>query len=263
MKREGYGWLVNPKRRERRERALTLTDSQVMELLNKIDELQRYTKLNPDQDRLIRIRDKALIALAWIFFKRGNEILKVKLGDVYYDDKELNVTFHISKKAKTFKVCPSCNEINAKRAVYCKKCGANLKTVELKKEKGETVVVKRKSLQYPFCRYVIEWVEEAKKNNCKPDDYLFAPFNFQAQSFLWGKKLTIQRFDQILQRLDPTLTSHMFRYGATEKFLRLGYTPYDLKEIGDWSTSIMPETYAKRKGLTLSQKKFAEDTRVI
>jgi hypothetical protein len=34
----------------------------------------------------------------------------------------------------------------------------------------------------------------------------------------------------ILQRLDPTLTSHMFRRGASKKYLILGYTPYDPKE---------------------------------
>lgn len=35
------------------------------------------------------------------------------------------------------------------------------------------------------------------------------------------------------QKLDPTLTSHMFRYGHSEKLFRLGYTPYEVKEIGE------------------------------
>lgn len=50
----------------------------------------------------------------------------------------------------------------------------------------------------------------------------------------------------------------MFRYGGTEKFLGLGYTPTDLKEIGDWGSSYMPEKYAERKGLTRTQRRFME-----
>jgi hypothetical protein len=53
----------------------------------------------------------------------------------------------------------------------------------------------------------------------------------------------------------------MFRYGAAEKFLRLNYTPYDLKEIGDWSSAHMPESYVKRIGLMQSQTKFMKDVR--
>ena len=59
--------------------------------------------------------------------------------------------------------------------------------------------------------------------------------------------------------MDETLTSAMFRYGHTEVLLRKGYRPTDLKEIGDWDSSRMPEVYAERKGLTVSQERFADD----
>jgi len=65
-----------------------------------------------------------------------------------------------------------------------------------------------------------------------------------------------------MQKLDPTLSTHMFRYGMSEKYLTLGYSPYELKEIGDWSDIKMPQLYAERKGLTRSQKRFSEDGRV-
>jgi hypothetical protein len=38
----------------------------------------------------------------------------------------------------------------------------------------------------------------------------------------------------------------------------MGFTSIELQDIGDWASSIMPELYAKRKGLTPAQKKFAE-----
>jgi hypothetical protein len=72
--------------------------------------------------------------------------------------------------------------------------------------------------------------------------------------------MTVERLNQILQNLDPTLTSCHFRYAGAENNLRRGYTPSDLKEIGDWSSAKQPESYAERKGLTPTQKRFSEDT---
>jgi len=258
------GWLKNPKRRERRDKPFTLTDNQVKELIKTIEEMDEYTKLDPKPDRWVRTRDKALIAIGWTFFKRGNEILRLRLSDVYFDDYELNVTFNVSKKAKRVKICPFCQEINASKARFCRNCGEVIQNVPLTEvSKGYVIVTKRKTMEFPFCKYIVEWIKLAKELGCPLDGFLFAPYNHFTNNFIWSRKLTVQRFDQILQRLDPTLTSHMFRYGATEKYLRMGYSPYDLKEIGDWSSIQMPETYAKRKGLTKSQERFAKDTRMI
>jgi len=270
------GWFKNPERKRRRDRSGTLTDSQVMQLIKKIETIDKYTKLDRESDRLVRLRDKALIALSWIFFKRANEILRVRLADVYYDENELSITFHISKKKRSVKVCPSCNEGNGKRAKYCRKCGFDIRNVKVEKTGGSVTVIKRKSMEYPFCRHVVEWVETAKKLRCKPEDFIFPPYNCRAGGFMFGSeeyekngrkvsphRLTVQRFDQILQRLDPSLSTHMFRYGAAEKFLRLGYSVHDLKEIGDWSSTRMPEVYAGRKGLTPSQTRFMKDTRMV
>jgi len=257
------GWLVNPARRERRDRAWTLTDSQVMSLIKRIDVLNEYTKLEPEFDKLIRCRDKALIALGWTFFKRAKEILNIKLGDVYYNDSELNVTFKVKKKRKGIKECPFCGERNGKNAKYCRSCGANIQAVEVIYIGEIIVVTKRKSMAFPFCPIFVEWIKKLEELNCKPEYYVFPPFHYASRSFLWNKHLTVQRFDQILQRLDSTLSSHMFRYGHTEKLLRSGYTPFDLKEIGDWSSPIMPTIYAERKGLTPSQTRFMKDIRTV
>lgn len=256
------GWLVNKSRKTRRDRVGTLTDQDVIKLVNEIDEMEKYTKLKElKNDQRMRKRDQAIIALSWIFFKRAGENLRVKLGDVYVDDSELAVTFHISKKAKGVKFCGSCGEETWRRARFCRKCGEDISHIPIT-EVGQTLTpTKRKSMEYWACPYVARWVEALKGLGCEREGYVFPPFNYIADAFQFERHLTVQRVNQILQRLDPTLTSHMFRYGATEKFLRLDYTPYDLKEIGDWSSTHMPETYARRMGLTRSQTKFMKDTR--
>ena len=45
--------------------------------------------------------------------------------------------------------------------------------------------------------------------------------------------------------------------------LKSGYSKDELKIIGDWSSIEMPDTYARRKGLTTEEKRFAEDVRVV
>lgn len=258
------GWLKNKERLERRNRPKTLTDAQVMELIHKIDEIDHYTKLPKLFDSPIRLRDKALIALSWIFFKRGSETLRTKFKDFYFDDKQLEVTFSINKKSKRVKTCPSCGEKNAKKSTYCRSCGCNITYVEpIKKKEESFIVTKHKNIEYPFCRHFVEWTKILEELGCKSEHYVFPPFIYLKKTFEFSKHLTVQRFDQILQRLDITLTSHMFRYGHSEKLFRLGYTPFEVKEVGDWQSSRMPELYAKRKGFTVSQRKFAEDTRMV
>ena len=73
--------------------------------------------------------------------------------------------------------------------------------------------------------------------------------------------MTVQNFDHILQKLDYTITSSFFRYFRTEQLLTLGYSERELKQIGDWDSSRMPEVYAERKDLNVAQRRFAEDVR--
>jgi len=265
-KREKHGWLTNKKRMQRREQAQTLTDKQVLHMIEKIDSLKKYSKLDSTTDKMLRLRDKALVAAMWIWFKRGNEILRIKLGEIYYDEQELVVTLRIQKKSKRLKICPECKTKNGYKSLYCKKCGISLSetqpTIIGIKAKP---VTKRKSVDYPFCKYIIEWLDVLTTKDLEPTAWIFSRYNYFARAFQYNSEspLTVQRLDQILQKLDFTMTSSMFRYGGAEKYLRLGYTPFELKEIGDWSSSKMPEIYADRKGLTPSQKKFTDDIRMV
>ena len=129
---------------------------------------------------------------------------------------------------------------------------------------GETMQLK--ILDFDFCRFLVDWYKVMRDQlNADLDSWLFPRYhNFSGKFLLHSKKsLTIQWYDKMLQRLDPTMTSAMFRYGGAEKYLNLGYTPREVKEMGDWSNSQMPERYAERKGLTRAQREFADDVRVI
>lgn len=79
--------------------------------------------------------------------------------------------------------------------------------------------------------------------------------------FFSEKHMSTQNLDAILQRLDPTITSSFFRYFATEKYLTLGYSERELMLVGDWSSIQMPSIYAKRAGLSQSERRFSEDSR--
>ena len=124
----------------------------------------------------------------------------------------------------------------------------------------------------------MDWLQEFDKQTADKEVWFFPPlqvfFNFAFFDFHririnkktgepYSTSMSIQNYDRLLQRLDKTMTSTMFRYGGAEKFLLLGYSPTELKSIGDWDSSLMPEIYAARKDLTPAQRRFAEDIRRI
>ena len=261
------GWLKNPERLKRRDSAFTLTDKEALKLIHKIDSLPNYTKCDSEADLLIRDRDKAIIAVEQTWFKRGGEGLSLQVSDVGYTDKEVIVTFTIEKKSKAHKVCLTCNQKNAKSANYCKKCGIDISILEpIRVSQKPVRRTKSKTRKHIFMPYILAWLKTIEEMKIPRESWLFPRYHYFSRSFLWNsqkyKHLTVERLNQILQRLDPSLTSCLFRYAGAENNLRKGYTPSELKEIGDWSSSRIPEIYAERKGLTPTQKRFSEDVEV-
>ena len=267
MSNQYRGWLKNPERKARQQRSLAFTDKDVQGLLDKIDQLPEYVKptLGPEIDRLLRLRDKAIISTGWIWFKRASEFLAVKRKDVAVTDRQILVTFTIKKKAKRFKICPVCEIKSGYRAKFCRECKADLKDVEVQGEKEDLIVTKRKTLKNRFVQHIVNWLDKFDKLTKDSSSWFFpslrvvftsAYFDFKSE-----KPMSVQNLNHILQRLDPTVTSSFFRYFATEKYLTLGYSERELRQIGDWSSSRMPEIYAERKGLTPAQRRFAEDVR--
>lgn len=259
------GWLANKKRKERVERPNTFTDKDCERLIRKIDNIKWYisSTLGSEMNKLAKLRDKALIATNWIFFSRGGEVLRLRRKDVNIYDNTLYVTFLISKKKKRFKYCPECETRNALKSNYCRNCKQDLTGVEPVAEGQEKVMTKRKTLKHSLTSHAAEWIKAYDEQSENPELYLFPPLRvyFRTAKFDFENCMTIQNFDRILQRLDPTMTSCLFRYGGSEKYLKLGYTPYELKEIGGWESSRMPEVYAERKGFTPAQRRWSEDIR--
>jgi integrase len=261
------GWLKNEQRLKRRDAAFTLTDKEALRLIEQIRAMGNYTKCDEAADQMIRLRDQAIIALEQTWFKRGGECLSLNFSDIGYNETQVFVTFTIEKKSKAHKLCTSCNTKNAKSANFCKKCGIDLKQVEPTRISQKPVKrTKSKNRNYIFMPYLVAWIKKLEELKIPRDSWLFPRYHYFSRCFLWSTKkykhMTVERLNQILQNLDPTLTSCHFRYAGAENNLRKGYTPADLKEIGDWSSSRIPEIYAERKGLTPTQKRFSEDTQV-
>ena len=273
MPKQKYrGWLANPQRKARQKKSLAFTDKDVEELIKKIETMPEYlsaTIKDRNFDRLLRLRDKAIISTGWIWFKRANEILSVKRKDVSLTDSQILVTFNIQKKSKRFKICPICETKSGYKAKFCRECKADLKDVNIQGEKEEFIVTKRKTLRNKFAQHIVNWLIEFDSMTEEIDEnseaWIFPSlqivFNSAYFKLFSKRNMTVQNLDAILQRLDFTITSSFFRYFATEKYLTLGYTREELKQIGDWSSSKMPEIYAERKGITPAQRRWSEDVR--
>jgi len=265
------GWLMNRQRKARQQKSLAFTDKHVQGLIEKIDLLPEYVKptLGPEIDRILRLRDKALIATGWIWFKRASEFLGVKRKDVALTSDQILITFTIKKKSKRYKICPQCETKSGYNAKFCRECKADLKDTEIQGEKEALPSTKRKTLKNRFVQHIVNWLNESDRlteDLADSEEAWFFPalkvvFNSGYLKFFSEKPMTVQNLNHILQRLDHTITSSFFRYFATEKYLTLGYTERELKEIGDWSSSRMPEIYATRKGITVAQRRWSEDTR--
>ena len=287
-----HGWLVRQDRFIRREYPNTLLDSKVLEYLDAIDNFgvhsreynqshpdgkqlrEVYSRLKTDVEADIRLRDKALLSMCQIFFKRANENLSLKLRDVQTMDSmvrdaivpQLQVTFTVQKKSHKHKVCPACGEKkNRQKAKKCSECGEDITSIVPTEEKvPPKIFTKNKDLSNVFCKHVVVWRNRLKGLGAKDDDYFFPQVKcIPEEHFVFRKKLGVLRLDCILQSIDPSMTSSFFRYGGAEKYFRLGYDKEQVKELGDWENSTMPEIYAKRKGLTKAQQDFSHDNRIM
>ena len=131
----------------------------------KIDSLSEYCKktLGERTDHLLRLRDKAIVSTLWIWFKRGHEVLSVKRKDVVLTENQILVTFHIQKKSKRFKICPSCNTKSGFKSKFCRECKTDLQEVKVQGEKDEFVVTKRKTIKNKFVRHIVNWIIEFDK----------------------------------------------------------------------------------------------------
>ena len=260
------GWLVNKKRRERRDRADTMTAEYVEELIGKIQSMETYSMHG---DTYLRLRDIAFIVIAWMFARRPSEVLELKVSDIKQSGPSLAFFFKAKKKLKRRKICPGCSESNARKSIACWKCAADLKDVQLSiiGDPSLQYFTLYKSKDYPFCIHILNWLAILKELKACDSSYLFAPFSAAGNCFIFSKHVSVRWFSKTLSKLDPTLTSCLFRPGGIEYMLKHKtkdgapkYTRADVREIVHLSTDQMVNVYADRKGLTDAQRRFAEDT---
>jgi len=276
-KQSNCGWLVRVDRRKRRDDSNTMTDRDITMMINKIRDSTNYTSphVSDTVTELIKQRDTALIALSYTFFKRVSENLSLKVKDISNDSHKLTVKYQIEKKSKHYRSCV-CGENNAKASVFCKTCGANIsknKIIEIHVAGEPEFKTKTKNLKYPYTKYVVDWVNTMKNGALvtgekvesdalvTSESWLFPSYSFFGNCWNVNSKkhLSIARFNQILQKLDTSLSSHLFRYGKTENLLRAGYSKIEISNIGDWSSEKIVETYAKRKNITMEELRFSDD----
>ncbi|MFA5366234.1 MAG: hypothetical protein WC325_13720, partial [Candidatus Bathyarchaeia archaeon] len=186
-----HGWLTNEARKKRRERSQTLTDTQVSQLIKDIEDHPNYTKLDPKENQLIKLRDAALISTDWTWFKRGGEVLKLQYGDITFEGNDIVVSLTIEKKQKRVKFCPYCQTKgkptkNAIKAEFCKNCGKSISKVELKLiGEPNKRVTKRKKATYIFVQPLIKWYKTIKVFNLKPDNWIFPRYHYFSRQFLF------------------------------------------------------------------------------
>ncbi len=263
------GWLQNADRAKRVEEGRPFDSKDARSLIDKISSLVPYTKLKDEiLDSQLKMRDKALISTAWLFFKRGGENLSVKLGGVHVENEMLRMTFHIEKKIAYYLKCGSCYFENKRMArrkkdgefAVCRRCNVSLENSERIVKRLLPLRIKARTLKNPFTRYIVEWKEALEAMGAGPNSWFFPRFS-GGREFVFESEhpMTVQRLDQILQRLDPSITSHMFRYGHALALFDKGYTPFNVAVIGDWDSSSMPEVYARRFRRSTAQVQFENE----
>ena len=80
---------------------------------------------------------------------------------------------------------------------------------------------------------MVRWIYDYDIQSSKKEAWFFSSlrvvFTHTYFVHLSEKPMTIQNWDRILKRLDPKITSCLFRYFGIEKFLQLGYSPTDAR----------------------------------
>ncbi len=270
------GWLQDQKRRDRRDREDTLTGKEVGVFIEKIETSETYSKLSLDNNAVVKLRDKAVFALWWIFFKRGGEMLSLRCKDINVMEDRLVVTYAIEKKKRFVLICAKCGYENRRNHrkdaddvyVVCKKCSRSLQDSIRETRKELVTSLKRRSLKDPMTAHILAWKEHTGHAAAGPNSWFFPKFQYFQNRFVWDseKPLSIQWLDWMLQKTDKSLTSSMARYGHTEQLLKAktekGAPKYSIDAItrrGDWESYDMPMRYAQKKGLTQQEIEFEED----
>lgn len=175
-------------------------------------------------------RLQCIIALAWLFGKRINEILRLKKSDIWTEGGFLYVRFHVSKK-KTRQADPIPKPF-----------------------------LKRIRVEHPYAQYILKWISKIK------DGYIFASYGkpriIRVKSQKTGKTyeyhkpggyLSDARVKQQLKEINPNAWWHLFRESLATYMAEKGASEEELMHWFDWDRVDTAHQYVKR-GTKLTEK---------
>jgi integrase len=166
---------------------------------------------------------QCVIALAWMFGKRINEILRLKREDVYTEGDYLYVRFLVGKK---------------------------------KSRKDQPIpkpYLKRITLKNEYCKYVLSYIKDIKEGyifpaKSKPRVKRF----FDKRMNVWreypreGGHITPELAYYYLKRLAPNTWWHLFRESLATEMAERGATEEKLMHWFDWDRVDTAHQYVKR-----------------
>lgn len=195
-----------------------------------IDSMLRDTSSIYNGERL-----QCIIALAWMFGKRINEILKLKRADIWVQGDFLFARFLVSKK-KTRKDSPLPKPF-----------------------------LKRIRVDHPYVPYVLSWINKAKEGYLFPSHRgssmlrvklkhketgeVIKVYEYERE----GGYLTPRRVRQQLKQVNPKAWWHLFRESLATHMAEEGATEEDLMHWFDWDRVDTAHEYVKR-GTKLTEK---------
>jgi integrase len=265
---EKKGWFKRPEVREFRDRPLPLTPEIVQKMADAILAAPSLYKIPEPWNRLLRLRNSALLVLFWSFGKRVNEILKLRVEDADFGQDKASFVFSIEKKAKRHKVCPKCNTKQSLQANFCKNCGSPLSNENIKVFKPPYPIRVVKGKRYlaenefggqefnALLPYIKTWFDERLKLN--KDGYLFPPLrNIKGQPirFDFDSYLSPLQCWKVLKNISSVLAPHLFRYARIKFLLKTTHGNIRLVQRAmDFSSPAPIENYAKSLGLSLEDQ---------
>lgn len=287
MARVVGGWMSNSTSRRnhtdlptkvRRDSSNTLVYSDVEKYLGIIRDARHWaSESEPQLDGVLRMRDSAMLAAAWLFIGRRNELVSIKLGDLLFTADSLEAKLQVEKKKRNIKVCPQCGTKNAAKAhnqnpavpfqitAHCSVCGSDISAVPLTPVPGRLaqkhITV---SLKEPLTAYIATWTDYLWKHGARDESWLFPRVAPNMLSLWLDQHISGDVFWLLCKRLDPSLTCHTWRYGHTEALLRMRdknglpmFSHSEICELVGWSSTAMVDLYSLRSGLTVSGAKYS------
>jgi integrase len=254
------GWLTSPKKKEYRFAPVPVSEKRFEKVVALVLS-GPHTRMSGLMGKFLRVRDAAILAMLWLFGKRVGEIVKLKTEDVWVENGELKVRFTIQKKVKRYKLC-ECGVRNARDAVYCKKCGKELKVVKTTKAGQPVVRIKRKKLSVSYVNLIINYMDMRKQY---PNGYFFVPLGTVGKAHHGVlddvKPITDKPMSRVSvwYMLDKyVLSPHLFRYNLAKRIINIKRDIMLAREAGDWSKVDTLLEYAKSMGVTREDEEFAE-----